>query len=263
MVSNIKIGEFIRAKRKELNLSQKDLADRLNISFQAVSKWETGEALPDVSLLLDLADILNTTTDRLLSGGQIVLRSNKIIQVQNIIEGFNALDSLREYFGPDSLFYQGAISGINKIMNIDFESYMKNDHYRETMLAEAIIQYLLSGYQIMKEDIDEHVNSTKLRGLIYKYMGDNNTIKILKFEENPNLFNQIRAIKPEFAKLERLNELPGEYIRMEPGKLYWGTQIETNQDYCYGIAVDEKNVYVFTYEANGVNQKLVHKEKIK
>ena len=59
------IGNFIAQKRKELGFTQKELADRLNISFQAISKWEKGNGTPDISLLPQIAGILNTSVDAL------------------------------------------------------------------------------------------------------------------------------------------------------------------------------------------------------
>ena len=59
------IGNFIAQKRKELGFTQKELADRLNISFQAISKWEKGTGTPDISLLPQIAGILNTSVDAL------------------------------------------------------------------------------------------------------------------------------------------------------------------------------------------------------
>lgn len=53
-------------KRKQLGYTQQKIADYLNVSFQAVSKWENGTAYPDISLLPQLAHILGTTTDTLL-----------------------------------------------------------------------------------------------------------------------------------------------------------------------------------------------------
>ncbi|MBQ4273009.1 MAG: helix-turn-helix transcriptional regulator, partial [Clostridia bacterium] len=64
-----KIGQYIKKLRKAKGITQQQLADTLNVSFQAVSKWETGETLPDVALLLDLCNELNTTADMLLNGG--------------------------------------------------------------------------------------------------------------------------------------------------------------------------------------------------
>lgn len=61
-----KIGGILAAKRKALGLTQQNLADRLHISFQAVSKWENSTAYPDIELLPRLAAILGTTVDALL-----------------------------------------------------------------------------------------------------------------------------------------------------------------------------------------------------
>ena len=60
------IGNRIAQKRKELGYTQQNLADKLNISFQAVSKWEQGVSLPDISLLPQIAYILNTTIDTIM-----------------------------------------------------------------------------------------------------------------------------------------------------------------------------------------------------
>lgn len=51
MLDSVKIGGFISGKRRELGMTQQQLADRLNISFQAVSKWEKGSTFPNVELL--------------------------------------------------------------------------------------------------------------------------------------------------------------------------------------------------------------------
>ena len=59
------IGNFIAQKRKELGYTQLNLAQQLNISFQAISKWENGTSTPDLSLLPRLAHILGTSVDAL------------------------------------------------------------------------------------------------------------------------------------------------------------------------------------------------------
>lgn len=64
-LNNTKIGVYIAQLRKSRGLTQNDVADKLQITYQAVSKWERGETLPDVSLLPDLARILKTTVDDL------------------------------------------------------------------------------------------------------------------------------------------------------------------------------------------------------
>lgn len=57
------IGQFIANKRKELGYTQQYLAEKLNISFQAISKWEKGASTPDIALLPQLAYLLKTSVD--------------------------------------------------------------------------------------------------------------------------------------------------------------------------------------------------------
>lgn len=72
MTNHLKTGEIISKKRKELELTQGDLAKTLNISFQAISKWENGTAYPDIEMLPKLAAALNTTVDALLGYSSVV-----------------------------------------------------------------------------------------------------------------------------------------------------------------------------------------------
>lgn len=67
-MNNEKTGELIRTIRTELGLTQKQLADRLNVSNAAVSKWENGHGFPDVSLLEPLSAALGITVTELVSG---------------------------------------------------------------------------------------------------------------------------------------------------------------------------------------------------
>ena len=64
------IGKFIAKKRKEKNLTQQELADKLGVTYQAISKWENGRGMPDYPLFEPLCKELGITTSELLSGGQ-------------------------------------------------------------------------------------------------------------------------------------------------------------------------------------------------
>ena len=64
------IGESIRYHRKRLNLTQAQLAERLNVTAQAVSRWENGTGFPDITMAVPLARALGTTTDELLRFGE-------------------------------------------------------------------------------------------------------------------------------------------------------------------------------------------------
>ena len=70
-MNQIKIGEFIASARKAKNLTQVSLAEKLGITDRAVSKWERGRGLPEVSLMIELCDILGVTVNELLNGERI------------------------------------------------------------------------------------------------------------------------------------------------------------------------------------------------
>ena len=74
---NIYISENIKRLRREKNLTQEALADFIGISFQAVSKWECGDAYPDITLLPVIANYFNVTIDELLGNDKIKEEENK------------------------------------------------------------------------------------------------------------------------------------------------------------------------------------------
>lgn len=70
-MNQIKIGKFIAECRKEKGLTQLELADKLHLTDRAVSKWETGRAMPDSSIMLELCGILDITVTDLLNGERV------------------------------------------------------------------------------------------------------------------------------------------------------------------------------------------------
>ena len=80
-----KCGEFISQLRKENNLTQKQLAYKLNVSDKAISRWETGKGYPDVSSLLALSEFLGVSVNELLAGAHLEKESLPEIAEQNVI----------------------------------------------------------------------------------------------------------------------------------------------------------------------------------
>jgi len=71
LISIEKLGSRIADKRRERGLTQNQIADRMGVTPQAVSKWERGLACPDIAFLDDLADLLGMSIDALLRGGAV------------------------------------------------------------------------------------------------------------------------------------------------------------------------------------------------
>lgn len=73
-----KISNFIKAKRKELNLTQEELAEKLFVTEKAVSRWETGRGTPDISLLIPLSKALKVEISEILNGEENKKNKNDI-----------------------------------------------------------------------------------------------------------------------------------------------------------------------------------------
>lgn len=97
-MNTVSTGKYIQYLRKQRGWSQRELAERLNVSFQAVSKWERGDNLPDSGILLYLAKLLNTTTDKILSGGSAVVKKSKKVGLSDEKEGFFSLTDINGFF---------------------------------------------------------------------------------------------------------------------------------------------------------------------
>jgi transcriptional regulator with XRE-family HTH domain len=75
-----KFGEFIYQKRKKKGLTQEEMGRVLGVTNKAISKWEVGETLPDVTMLKPLADLLEVTVDELLSQKELKVEEKKIVK---------------------------------------------------------------------------------------------------------------------------------------------------------------------------------------
>ena len=85
-MDQIKIGKFIQQKRKEKNITQSELAEKLNISDRAISKWENGNCLPDAGNMPILCDILDITINDLFSGEKVDMKNNEKKYEDNLLE---------------------------------------------------------------------------------------------------------------------------------------------------------------------------------
>lgn len=82
----VKIGYFIRECRKNKNLTQKQLADKLYVEPKTISKWETGKGLPDVSIMKNLCNELGISLSELFIGDYIKEESNDLLIEKLIID---------------------------------------------------------------------------------------------------------------------------------------------------------------------------------
>lgn len=164
-----KVGKQIATLRKAKRLTQSELGERLGVSFQAVSKWERGETLPDITILPDLAKVLETTVDFILSGSDKVIEYKGKFSVADMKKGLNCLKYSGEYLGTDNLIYRAAIKGINTELNTDIEQAFSDDYIYEAFLAEAIIQNLVSGLYVDISDVKNNFKHEHFKNIVIEY----------------------------------------------------------------------------------------------
>ena len=85
-MDQIKIGKFIQDKRKEKNITQSELAEKLYITDRAISKWERGICLPDAGTMPELCKILNISINDLFSGEVVDMKNNEKKYEENLLE---------------------------------------------------------------------------------------------------------------------------------------------------------------------------------
>ncbi len=95
-MNQIKIGKFIAACRKNKNLTQAELAEKLNITDKAISKWETGKGMPDSSIMLELCNILDISANELLKGDYIANEVKSKETDENIVNILNEYKRMKK-----------------------------------------------------------------------------------------------------------------------------------------------------------------------
>ncbi len=124
-MDQIKIGKFIAECRKKNNLTQMQLAEKLNITDRAISKWENGKAMPDSGVMLDLCNELKISVNELLSGEMIEMKDYQSIAETNLIELKKQIEKMRKIFRIISYIF-GTITILMFIGNIILNSIYRD-----------------------------------------------------------------------------------------------------------------------------------------
>ncbi len=85
-MDQIKIGTFLKTLRKEKNITQEQLAEQLGVSNRTVSRWETGSNMPDISLLLEIADYYSLEVSEILNGERKAATEEESTKLREVAE---------------------------------------------------------------------------------------------------------------------------------------------------------------------------------
>ena len=161
-----KVALQISTLRKSKGITQNELGKRVGVSFQAVSKWERGETLPDIAVLPDLAKVLETSIDNILLGGERQVEFKGKTTVSDVKKGLICLKKMGEYLGKENIIYRCAINGIDSELNTDIEKAFSDEYVFEAFLSEAIIQNLFAGMYIDISDVKNNFKYNHFKGIV-------------------------------------------------------------------------------------------------
>ena len=141
-MDNIATGKFITKKRKEQNLTQEQLAERLGVSNKTISKWETGKCMPDYSVIELLCKELNTTLAELMNGEENE-KSIHTYDNEQIVEMLKEIQNLRNMKILLIGFFLILMGGIQLALSQIFGGTDVQDFLSGLMLGISIPQMLI------------------------------------------------------------------------------------------------------------------------
>jgi len=131
MFDTRKFGAYVARKRKNIDMTQSDLAEKLNLTRQAISRYELGDSFPDISILIQIAEIFEITIDELIGSGNPTKGEEQIIK--NIMdENFGSTINIHDIVNLAPLVKPSILGEFSKKLNsegIDISHIISLIHY--------------------------------------------------------------------------------------------------------------------------------------
>lgn len=177
-MDQIKIGRFIAACRKKQGLTQMALAEKLNITDRAVSKWENGKAMPDSSIMLDLCRELGINVTDLLSG-EVVTMDHHNKELENKL-----IEMVREKEDSDRTLFRlewviGILSCITLFVPIFIAAYLPMEDWQRLALTFSGFIPCFAGFCFAVR-IEQIAGYYECKHCHYKYIPTYKTVTLSK-----------------------------------------------------------------------------------
>lgn len=230
-----KIGELIKKLRTDNNLTQAEFADKLGVTYQAVSKWENGKNIPDIALLKEISKIFNVNIDEIISGEvkDKTSKKNKLLipLVVIITLAFLIITGLTIYIINDNKNHHNNETGIKKIT-------ASCDNFK----VNGSLAYSADKSYIYISDIefcgDEDVVYKEIECILYEKYGDiSSKISSCDIGYNTTLKEHVKTVKLNAENYKTICTKTGEV------EIYLEINAKTKDDkvisYKIPLAVDD------------------------
>ena len=245
--------DVIYELRTKKGLSQDELAEKVFVTRQAVSRWENGETVPNTETLKLLSDLFNVSINTLLGSPQKLICQCSGMPLEDEIIGRNKDGSLNEDYCKwcyaDGTY---TYSDMDELLDVCVK-HMVSDQFTEEQ-ARAYMKQKLPQLDYWKR---------------YEELSDDGQFEAFKAQ----LIDEINALAIEgMPKVDKLNALVGSYVNLayplpsgqkvkflDDGTTYLGNQLacEFGGNRCFGVLATMDFILVCTYEAEGANPELV------
>lgn len=155
-----KISNFIKTKRKELGITQDELAEKLFVTEKAISRWETGRGTPDISLLLPLSKELNIDVSELLNGEENKKSKNA---VEQLIE-YNEITKTNKYnfqFKLTIFFYILSILSFLSYLRFEYDPNIEVNYFIRLLIIVIASIFVIIGNKIYSDNYVEKLEDKK------------------------------------------------------------------------------------------------------
>lgn len=173
-MNQIKIGKFIQERRKNIGITQSELAEKLYVTDRAVSKWENGICIPDASNIMELCKLLNIIINDLYSGKIVDMKDNEKLLEKNLLE----MAKTKEEKDKQLLSLEwiiGYISSITFIILIFVACYVEMELWIKIMLITlGILIFVFGMYNSLK--IEQTAGYYKCANCNHKYIPTYNSV---------------------------------------------------------------------------------------
>lgn len=167
-MDQIKIGKFIKQKRKEKKITQSELAEKLNVTDRAISKWENGVCMPDSGIITKLCKILNITINDLFSGEVVDMKNDEKSLENNLIE----MTRLKQESDKQLLFLEiliGVLAVIILVVCIFVASFINmKDIYKTLLFVFGFIIFFVSMFFSLR--IEQTAGDYECKKCKHKYI---------------------------------------------------------------------------------------------
>lgn len=247
-------GKIIAELRAKSGMSQEELAEKIFVTRQAVSRWETGETTPNTETLKLLSSLFDVSINTLLgSPRKLICQCCGMPLDDDSVMGHDKDGAINEDYCK-WCYADGTYTYSNMDDLIDVcVKHMANENFTEEQ-SRAYMKELLPKLDYWKR---------------YQQLGDNGEFELFKRQ----LIDEINSLNIEgLPKVEKLNALVGKFVNiayplpngmavkfLNDGKTYLGNQLECEfgSERCFGILADMTFLLVCTYEKNGENPELI------